>query len=186
MKIVEDVLIPEELQNIRFCCDLKKCKGACCVAGDAGAPLEPIEIELIQQHLEEIKPYMQKHAAETVHFDNLFDYDQEGNMVTALLNHSECIFANFEAGIAFCAIEKAFLHKNISIRKPISCFLYPIRIVKEGQFRKLVYHQWDICKPAVEYGHNHNIHLMDFLRVALKEKFGKEWYKLMHQLMKTG
>jgi len=184
MKIIEDVLIPADFHRIRFCCDLRKCKGACCVAGDAGAPLEAEEIELIQDHLEVIRPFMQPQAAEIVTCDNLFDYDQDGNLVTALLDHRECVFTNFEMGIAYCAIEKAFQKKNISIRKPISCFLYPIRVVKEGQFRKLIYHQWDICDSAVEHGQNNNIRLADFLRVPLKEKFGKEWYKMFHDMLK--
>lgn len=184
MKIIDDVLVPAELHKVNFCCDLRKCKGACCVAGDAGAPIEAEEIELIQEYLEAIKSFMQPKAAEIINCDNLFDYDQDGNFVTALLNHKECVFTNFEAGIAYCAIEKAYQKRKIAIRKPISCFLYPIRVVKEGVFRKLVYHHWDICHSALEYGNNNKIRLVDFLQVPLREKFGKEWYKLFYKANK--
>lgn len=186
MMIIEDVIIPAELcGEIFFCCDLKKCKGACCVAGDAGAPLEPDEIGHIIDGLEYIKPFMQKQAAEIITVDNIYDYDQEGNLVTSLLNDRECIFTNFEAGIAICAIERAYQQRRIHLRKPASCFLYPIRVTKEGGFRKLTYHRWDICNAAVEHGNNHKIRLLDFLRVPLKEKFGKEWFKLLHQALKN-
>lgn len=185
MKIIQDVIVPGEFTDeLYFCCDLRKCKGACCVAGDAGAPLLPEEIGYIIDGLEEIKTYMQPGAAEIIRPENIFDYDQEGNLVTSLLNDRECIFTFFEAGIAYCSIEKAFKNKKISFRKPVSCFLYPIRVTQEGALRKINYHRWDICQPAVEYGNNHRIRLLDFLSLPLKEKFGKEWYKLLHDLMK--
>jgi len=185
MKIIEDVIVSAEINNkLNFCCDLKKCKGACCVAGDAGAPLDPEEIAFIQDALEHIKPFMQNHAAMIIHPDNVFDYDQDGNLVTALLDDTECIFTYFEKGVAFCAIEKAYLQKKISFRKPISCFLYPIRVTKEGGFQKINYDKWGICRSAIEHGNNHKIRLIDFLKVPLIAKFGKEWYKLFHASFK--
>ncbi len=185
MKIIQDVIIPTELTNdLYFCCDLKKCKGACCVAGDAGAPLLPEEIGFIIEDLEVIKEFMQPEAAQIISPENIYDYDQDGNLVTALLHDQECIFTCFEAGIAYCAMEKAYKNKRISFRKPISCFLYPIRISSEGAFKKINYHRWDICQPAVEYGNNHKIKLLDFLSIPLKEQFGKEWYKLLHDSLK--
>lgn len=185
MIIIEDVIIPEEFRgDLYFCCDLTRCKGACCVAGDAGAPLEKEETDALIEYLDFIRPYMQKEAAELITRENLFDFDHEGNMVTALLNDRECIFANFESGVAVCAIEKAYNAKKIPIRKPVSCFLYPIRVSKEGSFRKINYHRWDICIPAVEKGLSKKVKLIDFLRVPLKEKFGRDWYTLLYNALK--
>lgn len=179
MNIIENVLIPDELtKELYFCCNVKKCKGVCCIDGDAGAPLEKHEIEIIQDCLEFVKPYMQKEAAEVVDDNNLFDYDDEGNLVTSLLENDDCIFVNFENDIAFCAIERAFLEKKIDFRKPISCYLYPIRVNKEGGFQKLTYHKWDICDTAVVNGKRKKIRMIDFLKKPLIEKFGKEWYNL--------
>jgi hypothetical protein len=186
MLIVQNVIVPQEFQNdLYFCCDLAKCKGACCIAGDAGAPLKLSEINSLIEHLNLIRPFMQKQAAEIISPENLFDYDQEGNPVTALLNNRECVFTNFKAGIAYCSIEKAFSLKQIPIRKPVSCFLYPIRVQKEGAFEKIIYHRWDICRPAVEYGTNRKITLVDFLQKPLKENFGREWYSLFHNALKN-
>ena len=37
---IKDTLISEEIFSKKFFCDLKSCKGACCVEGYGGAPLE--------------------------------------------------------------------------------------------------------------------------------------------------
>ena len=186
MDIIGDVLVPAEFKrdNLYFCCDLTKCKGICCVAGDAGAPLDPHEIDQIQDALPMIKPYMQKEAAETITEENLFDYDFDGHLVTSLFNDRECVFTNFTNGIAFCAIEKAFLAKKIKFRKPISCFLYPIRVIDKGTLKQIMYQRWDICQPGVECGHKEKIKLVDFLSVPLQEKFGKEWLELFRNSLK--
>jgi hypothetical protein len=39
MLAIGDVLISEDVLEKKFVCDLQACKGACCVQGDAGAPL---------------------------------------------------------------------------------------------------------------------------------------------------
>ncbi len=186
MAIVDNIIISSELTaHLHFCCYTKKCKGACCVAGDAGAPLEEEEVEYLQNNLEMIKPYMQKHAEMIVHPDNLYDFDEEGQLVTSLIDDNECIFTNFENGIAYCAVEKAWFEKKITFRKPISCFLYPIRISKDGAFLKLHYHKWDICQSAVEYGRQQHIQLIDFLKTPLIEKFGNDWYKKFYNIIKN-
>ena len=43
MFFIQDVMIAEELKDARFACQLKDCKGGCCIEGDGGAPLEPEE-----------------------------------------------------------------------------------------------------------------------------------------------
>jgi hypothetical protein len=184
MDLIQDVIVPQELKSpLYFCCHIEKCKGACCVAGDAGAPIDPIEIEQIQNTLPFVKPYMQEEAALFVNEQNFFDYDTDGNFVTSLIDDRECIFTNFTSGIAYCAIEKAFVNKKISFRKPLSCFLYPIRVTREGAFLKINYHQWDICVSAKQHGQQQRILLVDFLKEPLKQKFGKEWYKLFYNLI---
>lgn len=42
-------LISEDLFEKRFVCDLNACKGACCVAGESGAPLEKDEEALLKE-----------------------------------------------------------------------------------------------------------------------------------------
>lgn len=185
MIIINDVLVPVEFKkNLHFCCDLKKCKGACCVLGDAGAPLEDWEVDKIQECLPIVKPFMQTQIAEKIDENSVFDFDLDGNLVTALHNSTECVFTFFERGIAYCAIEKAFNLKLIDFRKPISCYLYPIRIDEKANFSKISYHRWDICQPAIELGNNKKIKLVDFIKNPLKEKFGRDWLKMFYEAIK--
>lgn len=180
MLIIENVLIPVEFKKeLFFCCDLSKCKGACCVSGDAGAPLESWEIDPIQDNLSIIKSFMQPHIAESIDENSIFDFDENGNFVTSLYFENECVFTNFENGIAYCAIERAYEQKLISFRKPISCFLYPIRIENKPNFQKITYHRWNICKHARVCGQDKKVKLLDFLKNPLIEKFGARWYDLL-------
>ena len=39
MQEIKDTLISDDLYERKFVCDLSACKGACCIEGDSGAPL---------------------------------------------------------------------------------------------------------------------------------------------------
>ncbi|MBP5257628.1 MAG: DUF3109 family protein, partial [Prevotella sp.] len=36
---IDNVLVSSDILTENFCCDLTKCKGECCIEGDAGAPI---------------------------------------------------------------------------------------------------------------------------------------------------
>lgn len=177
MFIIEGKLVSDDLREVRFACDLKKCKGICCVEGDAGAPLEEEEITLIEDHLEEIKKLMTARGIEVVGKMGAFDYDHDGSLVTPLISDRECAYVFFENGIARCAIEAAWMDGRIPFRKPVSCHLYPLRIHKNGEFEGINYHRWHICEPGRTNGKKQNIALCEFLREALERKYGKGWYE---------
>ncbi|MBY0542459.1 MAG: DUF3109 family protein, partial [Sphingobacteriaceae bacterium] len=40
---VQSTLVHEDLISESFVCNLNKCKGICCIEGDAGAPLDVAE-----------------------------------------------------------------------------------------------------------------------------------------------
>ena len=106
------------------------------MAGDAGAPLEASEIEQIEDNLEAIKPYMRPEGIKVVEDNDVYDYDETGELVTPLVNGEECAFVYFhENGTALCAIEKAYLEGKCDFWKPISCHLYPIRLVEKTASR---------------------------------------------------
>ena len=46
---IDDKIISEDILEEQFVCDLSQCKGACCVEGDAGAPLEKEEINILEE-----------------------------------------------------------------------------------------------------------------------------------------
>jgi hypothetical protein len=183
MIAVDKTLISDDIISVKFVCDLNKCLGACCVEGDAGAPLEEDEISIIEDAIDEIKPYMVPDGIEVVEKNGVFDYDMFGHFVTPLVHDRECAFVYFKDGTVYCAIEKAFLEGKISFQKPISCHLYPIRISGYTGLEALNYHEWPICHVALKKGEVNNVPLYVFLKEALIRKYGIAWYEqLVHTI----
>jgi hypothetical protein len=177
MIVIDNTIISEEIRDVRFCCHLQKCKGACCVEGDAGAPLEEKEISELEDYIDRIKPFMQKEGISVVEKSGVFDYDMHGEYVTPLIADKDCAFVYYENDIARCAIEIAYEEKKIGFRKPLSCHLYPIRLKKHAAFEAINYHKWYICQPACILGKETDLPLYKFLKDPLIRKYGKEWYK---------
>lgn len=177
MIALDKTLSSDDLHKVCFVCDLLKCKGECCVEGDAGAPLDESEIAEIEDNLDYIKPFMRPEGIREVEKNGVFDYDATGHLVTPLVNGAECAFVDFDAdGIAGCAIEKAWEAGASAFRKPVSCHLYPIRIGKYNDFDALNYHEWHICRPALELGKKLDVPIYVFLKEALTRKYGEQWY----------
>lgn len=185
MMNVNNILVSDDIKDVCFVCDLAKCKGACCVEGDAGAPLEEEEISLLEDYIEDIYPYMLPGGIEVVKNMGVFDYDMFGHFVTPLVNDRECAFVYFEEGIARCAIEKAYQEGKIPFAKPVSCHLYPIRISGTKDFEAVNYHEWNICDPALEKGCHLKTPLYAFLREPLIRKYGEKWYNDLLETIET-
>lgn len=177
MLIIDHVLVTDGFLRARFVCDLPRCKGDCCVKGDAGAPLEPSEIGMLEDQLVQIRPYMRPEGLRVVDEQGVFDYDIAGNFVTPLVDGRECAFVGFhDNGVSYCTIEKAWAEGKCELRKPVSCHLYPVRLSEKDGFVHIHYHQWSICVPAVRKGNYQATPLYVFLRDALTRRFGAEWY----------
>ncbi len=183
--MIDDTLVSEELKTICFSCDLSQCKGDCCVQGDAGAPLEEEEIAILEDYLEEIKPFMTRKGLEVVGKNGVFDYDTDGEYVTPLVNDLECAFVYFKNGISYCAIEKAWFEEKTDFQKPISCHLYPIRLSKLKHHTAINYNRWDICQTALLRGKQDNIQLYKYLKDPLTRKFGESWYRKLTQALEN-
>jgi hypothetical protein len=183
MIIIDDILISDEFRDARFCCNVQVCHGACCVEGDAGAPLEEQEISLIEDHLDDIKPYMRPEGIEVIEWRGVFDYDMHGEYVTPLIRDKDCAFVYYEGKAARCAIEKAHEDGKIPFQKPVSCHLYPVRVTKSKTFEAVNYHKWHICEPARTYGKAQGVYLYKFLKDGFVRKYGQEWYdKLVKEI----
>lgn len=184
MKKIGNTLISEDITDILFVCNLKACKGDCCVEGDAGAPLDEEEISILEDCIDEVKPYMTREGLEVIDLMGVFDYDTDSSYVTPLINNRECAFVYKKNGINFCSIEKAFDEGKIKYQKPISCHLYPIRLKQVGEFTGVNYDKWSICKPALFCGKENGVPLYKFLKAPLIRKFGNEWYDLLMKELK--
>ncbi len=177
MIVIDDKTVSDDLKKVEFVCNLKKCKGACCVEGDAGAPLLEEEIGQLEDSLDAVKPYMTEKGLQVVEENGVFEYDLAGDFVTPLVNGRECAFASFTDGVAWCAIEKAWQDGKIKFRKPVSCHLYPVRITSYEKFDAINYHNWHICRPALVQGRRNGVPLYKFLKDALIRRYGETWYR---------
>ncbi|MGB4341602.1 MAG: DUF3109 family protein [Dysgonamonadaceae bacterium] len=180
---IKDTLISEDIFETCFVCDLGKCKGMCCVEGDAGAPLTHEEYEAIKDVLPEIWDGLSPKARELIEKQGIAYIDDDGELVTSIIKGRECVFTYFDAdGVCRCAIDNAFREGKISVQKPISCHLYPIRLRKYDDFTALNYDRWSVCRPALRLGKKTGIKLYQFLKEPLIRKFGEEWYQEVCQI----
>jgi hypothetical protein len=170
-------LVSLDVLRRNFCCNLPSCKGACCVFGDAGAPLTLEEAGDLEDYLDELRPYLSDEGLFSIIEEGAYVRDVDGELVTPLINNRECSYAVFDNGMVFCAIEKAFREAAVPFNKPVSCHLYPIRIKSFDEFDAVNYDLWDICDPAREEGLRNGLPVYQFVKEALVRKYGVEWYE---------
>lgn len=170
-------VVSEEILENHFVCDLNACKGACCVDGSAGAPLEEAEIRILDEIFEDVKPYLRPEGLEAINSQGTHVKGNDGDWETPLIDDKECAYVVFgENGTAECGIEKAHNDKTISWKKPISCHLYPVRIREYTKLTAVNYHKWQICDPACKLGVQLEVPIYKFVKEALIRKFGRDWY----------
>ena len=183
---VGDVLLSPDIITEYFCCDYEKCKGACCIEGDAGAPVTLEEISEIENSLDEVWDELSASAQTVIDKQGVAYSDRDGDLVTSIVGGRDCVFTCYENGSCLCALETAFIQGKTTFSKPISCSLYPIR---DKQFSHgmigLNYHRWEVCKDAVIKGKNNNIRVYEFLKEPLTRRFGSQWYEELQELAKT-
>ncbi len=176
IQIGDNVLISNDVIESHFVCDLKKCQGACCVAGDLGAPLQEGELAVIERVYSLVKQYLSEEAIQQIESLGFFE-EQDEELTTPLLSNGMCAYAHRnEAGLVQCSFELLYREGKSDFIKPISCHLYPIRISEFAQTIALNYHRWEICSAACELGKNLSVPLYVFLKEPLIRKFGQDWY----------
>jgi hypothetical protein len=180
---INNTLVSELILERRFVCDLNACKGACCVEGDAGAPLEEEELQQLEEVWESVKPYLPQEGVAAIEKEGLYTKDRDGDWVTTLVEGKECAYTVFDdKGTAKCGIEQAYLDGKTPFKKPISCHLYPIRISKVGELDALNYSHWHICEPACACGKQFDVKVFRFLKEALVRKYGVDWYTELEEV----
>ena len=178
---IDDILVSSEILTEKFSCDYAVCRGACCIAGESGAPLEERETGYLERDYASFSPLMSEEGRRRIEETGFFCIDGDGDMVTPLLGNSEeCAYTRFEDGNCLCAIEKAFGRGLCRFAKPISCRLYPIRVstLRNGM-KALNLHRWEICGCAFEKGRRDGVAVYEFLRKPLTDAFGEEFYRAL-------
>ncbi|MEX1002876.1 MAG: DUF3109 family protein [Crocinitomicaceae bacterium] len=175
---IGDKLVSTEIFEKEFVCNLSACKGICCVEGDDGAPLTLEEITLLEDHLDDITPFMTLEGKAQVNKKGVFYMDRDNEPVTPLNKGKECSFVTKdEKGVYLCTIEQAYRAGKIPFNKPISCHLYPIRVKNYRSFSSLNYDKWPICKDACVLGEKLKVTVYEFLKDPLIRAYGNDFYE---------
>ena len=171
-------IVSEEIMDNDFVCNLNACKGACCVDGEYGAPLENEETEILKDIFDKVKPFLRPEGIEAIKQQGTFVKGEDGEWETPLVNKSECAYVIFsDSGVAKCGLEEAYNAGATDWKKPISCHLYPIRTREHSEFTAVNYHKWEICDPACSLGNELQVPIYKFVKEALIRKFGESWYQ---------
>ncbi|NTW51361.1 MAG: DUF3109 family protein [Chlorobiaceae bacterium] len=164
---IGEVLVERELLEARFSCPLELCRGACCVEGELGAPIDQREEAFLQSSVEGVRDkiseknlrYIRRHGCTEVY---------QGSLYTRTVEGRECVFVLYEDGVALCSVEAG---------KPLSCSLFPIRVRKKFGLDYLVYEQHAMCREARRKGAEQNVRLVDFVGPSLVARYGRQWYE---------
>lgn len=169
-------IVSEDIIEKEFVCNLSACKGKCCIDGEAGAPLEEKELQILMDIYPKVKPFLRPEGIAAIEDQGLF-ITNEGDYETPLIDEKDCAYVIFdEKNTAKCGIEEAYNQGKIKWKKPISCHLYPIRIMDYSEFSAVNYHKWPICDDACTLGSALQVPVYKFVKEALIRKFGKNWY----------
>lgn len=176
-------IVSEEIIEQDFVCNLSACKGACCIDGEAGAPLEDRETEILVDIYRELKPFLRPEGIAVIEEQGAFVKGGDGEWETPLVKGSECAYVIFsDSGTAKCGIEEAYNQGAINWKKPVSCHLYPVRVREYTQLTAVNYHKWEICDPACALGAELKVPVYKFVKDALIRKFGKQWYAELEEV----
>lgn len=175
---VGGILISSEILTECFCCDYEKCKGICCVEGDAGAPVTMDEIAGIEDSLDTVWPMLSASAQSVIDRQGVAYTDKDGDLVTSIVRGKDCVFTCYDGDNCLCALEKVFREGKTKFCKPISCALYPIREKRfDGGLIGLNYNRWAVCADAVKKGKELHLRVYQFLKEPLIRRFGEAWYQ---------
>ncbi len=180
---IAKTLISEEIIENDFVCNLNACKGACCVDGASGAPLDDDETIILDDIIDAVKPFLRLEGIKAIEEQGTFVKGDDGEWETPLVNNNECAYVTFsEEGITKCGLEEAYNSGATKWKKPISCHMYPVRVRKYSEFTAVNYHKWEICDAACSLGKELKMPIYKFVKEALIRKYGQAWNKELTEL----
>ena len=170
-------IVSADLLDKEFVCNLGACKGECCIAGQAGAPLTEEETKILDEIYTKVAPHLRDEGRKAIEQQGRWITSPADELETPLVNGAECAYVTFkEGGIASCGIEDAYNAGHVDFRKPISCHLYPVRVTDYSEFAAVNYHRWPICDTACSLGEQLKVPVYKFVKEALIRKFGQDWF----------
>ena len=183
MIVIDNKLVSDEIIEEQFVCDLNKCKGGCCVDGDAGAPLSKEELKHLDEVYDAVLPYLDEENKKQLVKQGKYVYDKEFGWVTPTIESKVCVYGMTDAkGIVKCGIEQAYNDGKVNWKKPISCHLFPIRVkLSKNKVTESVNYEprEDLCSAACTLGKKLKVPVYVFLKDALVRKYGTEFYETL-------
>lgn len=176
---VGNTILSDDIATAKFACDLPRCKGACCVVGDAGAPVSKDEIPVLHKAFHVLRDELRPEALEVAERDGVVIGSDKKGYEISCVNNAECIFVQYdEQEVAYCTIQKAYFEKRINWEKPLSCHLFPVRLKRIAGFDYANFEYVPkICSAACKKGKKENTYLAEFLKKPLVRRYGKKWFK---------
>ena len=169
-------IVSEDILEKEFVCNLSACKGACCVDGDAGAPLSEAETKILESIYPKVKPFLRKEGIAAIETQGTWRKGTDGDLETPLIDEKDCAYVIYDGKTALCGIEQAYNQGVIDWKKPVSCHLYPIRVKDFTEFAAVNYDKWEICDDACSLGKELEVPVYKFVKEALIRRFGEDWY----------
>ncbi len=169
-------IVSEEILEKEFVCNLSACKGACCIDGDAGAPVTFEESLILEEIYPKVKPFLRPEGIAAIEQQGTWIKGEDGELETPLIEGKDCAYVIFDGATALCAIEQAYNQGEVNWKKPVSCHLYPIRVKDFSEFAAVNYDKWHICDDACSLGKELEVPVYKFVKEALIRKFGADWY----------
>ena len=183
---LQDTLVSEDLIDYDFVCNLNACKGACCIDGDAGAPVEEEETAILERIFPQVRPFLTPEGIEAIEAQGTWVIGSDGEKETPLVGGAACAYVVVGPnGITHCGIEAAYNAGAVDWRKPISCHLYPVRVKEYSEFTAVNYHKWFICSDACSLGNELKKPVYEFVKEALIKKFGNQWFLELEKIAKN-
>lgn len=181
---VQNVILSEDIATAKFACDVTKCKGACCVVGDAGAPVSRDEIPVLNKAFKKLNNNLSTEARRVAENEGVVQGNNQNGFQISCVETGECIFVEKkENGVATCAIQNSYYKGDFNWEKPISCHLYPVRLKKIAGFEYANFEYIpSLCSAGCDNGKAEGVRLYEFLERSLTRRYGEKWYK---ELKKT-
>ncbi|MFD2532501.1 DUF3109 family protein [Gracilimonas halophila] len=175
---VKNTILSDDIATAKFACDLPRCKGACCVVGDAGAPVSKNEIPVLHKAYKLLKDELRTDSVKVAESEGVVVGSEKAGYEIATVNEQECIFVKYDENeIAYCAIQRAYFEGRFKWEKPISCHLFPVRLKRIAGFDYANFEYVPkLCSVACEKAEKENIHLAEFLEKPLVRRYGEEWF----------
>lgn len=184
---IGNCLVSTEILTEYFCCDYDRCKGVCCIVGDSGAPLEKGEKEQLSEQAGEYEEFLAADGREAIGRQGRFVIDIDGDEVTPLIpSDGRCAYSFIDQrGYTYCAVERGYCQNHRGLRKPLSCWIFPIRIKRLSTgVEALTLSREHLCKEAFDKGKEVGIKAYEFLKEPIIKRYGEGFYKELQEAEK--